>query len=183
MSNFQFCPIFSSVQFSILSNFQFCPIFNSVKCSILYNFQLCPIFNSVQFSILSNASRFIKSKLSILFFTIILAYFLDESNPRPVFRWLQNGKDRDANRTEVLAGVFRGGEKITSIVEFRAGPEHNGMIYQCFAHNPTFFTEEDTTTVELNATIRLEVLCKYFLKTFVICQNTQGLHHSEVQNF
>ena len=57
----------------------------------------------------------------------------------------------------MLAGVYSGGEKITSIIEFRAGPEHNGMIYQCFAHNPTFFTEGAS---ELNATIRLEVLCK-----------------------
>ena len=88
----------------------------------------------------------------------ISIYFSDESSPRPVFRWLQNGKDRDANRTEVLAGAFAGGEKITSIVEFRAGPEHNGMIYQCFAHNPTFYSEN---SIELNATIRLEVLCKF----------------------
>ena len=53
-----------------------------------------------------------------------------------------------------------GGEKITSIVELRAGPKHNGNIYQCFAHNPTFF-DDQSMQGEPNATIRLEVLCKF----------------------
>lgn len=88
--------------------------------------------------------------------------FLGESSPRPVFRWLENGKPRDANRTEVAVGAFVGGEKVTSIVEFRAKPEHNGNIYQCFAHNPTFF-DEATMQPELNATIKLQVLCKMLL--------------------
>ena len=46
--------------------------------------------------------------------------FAGESSPRPVFRWVENGKPRDANRTEVVQGVYVGGEKVTSIVEFRA---------------------------------------------------------------
>ena len=58
-----------------------------------------------------------------------------------------------------------GGEKITSIVELRAGPKHNGNIYQCFAHNPTFF-DDQSMQGEPNATIRLEVLCKFPGKTF-----------------
>ena len=85
--------------------------------------------------------------------------FAGESSPRPVFRWLENGKPRDANRTEFSRGKM-GGEKITSIVELRAGPKHNGNIYQCFAHNPTFF-DDQSMQGEPNATIRLEVLCKF----------------------
>ena len=57
-------------------------------------------------------------------------FFSGESSPRPVFRWLENGKPRDANRTEFSRGKM-GGEKITSIVELRAGPKHNGNIYPC----------------------------------------------------
>ena len=91
-------------------------------------------------------------------------FFSGESSPRPVFRWLENGKPRDANRTEVVSGSFRGGEKVSSIVEFRAKPEHNGNIYQCFAHNPTFFDENSPVQHEPNATIKLEVLCKFFFQ-------------------
>ena len=86
--------------------------------------------------------------------------FAGESFPRPVFRWLEDEKPREANRTEVAAGKYSGGEVVTSIVEFRAQPEHNGKVYQCFAHNPTFFDKMQPE--ELNVTIRLEVLCKYF---------------------
>ena len=85
--------------------------------------------------------------------------FAGESFPRPVFRWLEDEKPREANRTEVAAGKYSGGEVVTSIVEFRAQPEHNGKVYQCFAHNPTFFDKMQPE--ELNVTIRLEVLCKY----------------------
>ena len=92
----------------------------------------------------------------------VLYKILGESSPRPVFRWLQNGKRRDANRTEVVRGAHGGGEKVTSIVEFRAKPEHNGHIYECFAHNPTFTESEP----ELNATIKLEVMCKYLQHHF-----------------
>ena len=95
--------------------------------------------------------------------TIILSLFSfqtfsGESFPRPVFRWLEDEKPREANRTEVAAGTYAGGEIVTSIVEFQARPEHNGKIYQCFAHNPTFYDEMQP---ELNVTIKLEVLCKY----------------------
>ena len=65
------------------------------------------------------------------------------------------------------AGKYVGGEVVASIVEFRARPEHNGKIYQCFAHNPTFYDKSQPS--ELNATIRLEVLCKlhlYLIKTY-----------------
>ena len=65
-----------------------------------------------------------------------------------------------------LISYFKG-EKVTSIVEFRAGPEHNGNIYQCFAHNPTFFDEESMQG-EPNATIRLEVLCKFCPLCFIL---------------
>ena len=98
-------------------------------------------------------------RLLLQYVTCYYFSFSGDSSPRPVFRWLENGKARDANRTEVVLGSYAGGEKVTSIVEFRAQPEHNGMIYQCFAHNPTFFDEESMQP-ELNATIRLEVLCE-----------------------
>ena len=57
-------------------------------------------------------------------------FFSGESSPRPVFRWLENGKPRDANRTEFSRGKM-GGEKITSIVELRAGPKQTDTD-KCF---------------------------------------------------
>ena len=47
-----------------------------------------------------------------------------------VFQWLENGKPQDANRTEFSSGKMKD-EKITSIIEFRARPKHNGNIYPC----------------------------------------------------
>ena len=87
-----------------------------------------------------------------------IIFFSGTSKPRPLFRWLEDHHViREANRTQVEQGDF-GGEKLTSLIEFRAGPEHNEKIFSCFAHNPTIEPQ-----VELNATITLVVLCKYLL--------------------
>ena len=87
--------------------------------------------------------------------------FSGTSKPRPLFRWLEDHSIiREANRTQVESGDF-GGERLTSLIEFRAGPEHNEKIYSCFAHNPTIEPQ-----VELNATITLVVLCKLLFCPF-----------------
>ena len=39
--------------------------------------------------------------------SLALSIISGESSPRPVFRWVENGKPRDANRTEVRRGVFK----------------------------------------------------------------------------
>ena len=39
--------------------------------------------------------------------SLALSIISGESSPRPVFRWVENGKPRDANRTEVLRGAFK----------------------------------------------------------------------------
>ena len=71
-----------------------------------------------------------------------------------MFRWLEDGKARDANRTDFNPSEF-GGEEMRSVVEFRytfiksplnvpvntffcrALPEHDGKVFECFSHNPT----------------------------------------------
>lgn len=70
---------------------------------------------------------------------------------------MENGKARDANRTEFSRSGPRhyGGEEGRSVIEFRAGPEHNGNVYECFGRNPTVRDRR-----EMAAKINLVVLCK-----------------------
>lgn len=78
----------------------------------------------------------------------------DSSKPRPLFRWTENSVVRDANETDFKPSVF-GGEEIRSVMEFRARPEQNGNVYECFAHNPTIEVPH-----EISAKITLVVLFK-----------------------
>ena len=78
----------------------------------------------------------------------------DSSKPRPELRWLEDGLRRDANRTE-FAPAAHGGETTRSVIEFRAEPQHNGKVFECFARNPTISRHD-----ELGAKISLVVLCK-----------------------
>lgn len=72
-----------------------------------------------------------------------------------MLRWMVNGATREANESRFSLGDF-GGERMESIMSFKAGPEHNGYIFECFAHNPTI---EDRP--ELSVKVTLVVLCKY----------------------
>ena len=62
---------------------------------------------------------------------------------------------RDANRTDFRPSSH-GGEEMRSYVEFRAAPAHDGRVFECFAHNPTFSNPRN-----LSARITLVVLCEY----------------------
>ena len=107
---------------------------------------------------------------------------LGSSKPRPVFRWtvgdtLDDQRHLKANRTEHYdsgnIGMDRkmddlqGGERIASIVEFIAHPTHNGRIYWCYSQNPTIIDERGERHTELNATVTIVVLCKYFNPLFI----------------
>jgi hypothetical protein len=61
---------------------------------------------------------------------------------------------KEANRTEFRQSSH-GGEEMRSAIEFRASPEHDGKVFECWAHNPSFAEPK-----ELSSRITLVVLCK-----------------------
>ena len=92
--------------------------------------------------------------------TLTWAWFIlrpaGSSKPRPLFRWVEDGSVvREANRTE-FAPSSNGGEELRSVVEFVAGPEHDGKTFECLAHNPTIAEPH-----ERGDKVNLVVLCEY----------------------
>jgi len=82
------------------------------------------------------------------------------SNPRPLLRWTETDAGSsfvaiEANRT-FAEPASHGGEKVTSVVEFAARPEHDGKGFACTAENPTIADRPP-----LAAKVRLVVLCEF----------------------
>ena len=120
----------------------------------------------------------LKDYLADIQYVTTFINFSGISKPRPLFRWTAGDTFEDqnhlrANRTEQYikgphnsrgekVDYLKQGERMASIVEFVAQPRDNGRVYSCFAQNPTTDKEDGEAHQELNATVTIVVLCKFF---------------------